>query len=233
MEESNPKTNNKYKEFSLTGELINQYITKCLNMGNTLAGELLVKKNFNLCTKMTLLPSGFDPTNIKNYSYGGIFPAGPASPEEIEKVRKRLNLGPSARIEAVGSGPSRAWLINKIAEYLGKDKNRLVIFEDACASPTDPWIQRTNTEIYIFKEEVYHGLFSECANDKQYIEKTIKRAESAYLLIGVMSLLFDRKSMLTKQLNLDIIKNIAENTIAVILRAFDGEGYIICSFRNE
>jgi hypothetical protein len=230
MEKFNPKTDNEYKEFSLTGELVNQYITKCLNMGNTLAGKLLAKKNFNLYTKTTLLPSGFDPTSIKNYSYGGIFPVGPASPEEIEKVRKRLNLGPSARIEAVGGGPSRAWLINKIAEYLGKDKNRLVIFENACARPTDPWIQRTNTEIYIFKEEVYHGLFSECVDDKQYIEQTIKRAQSAYLLIGVMSLLPDKKSVLTKQLTLDMIKRIADGTKAVILRAFDGEGYIICSF---
>jgi hypothetical protein len=230
MEEDNLKTNNECKEFLLTGELVNQYITECLNMGNTLAGELLVKNNFNLCTKTTFLPSGFDPTTIKNYSDGGIFPARPASPEEIEKVRKRLNLGPLARIEAVGKGPSRAWLINKIAEYLGKDKNILVIFENACASPTDPWIQSTNTEIYVFKKEVYHGLFSECANDKQHIEQTIKKAESAYLLIGVMSLLIDKESVLDKQLNLDNIKGIANNTKAIILRAFDGEGYIICSF---
>jgi len=228
MEERNIQTD-EYKGFSLTGELVNQYITECLNMGNTLAGELLVKKNFNLCTKTTFLPSGFDLTTIKNYSYGGIFPARVASPEEIEKVRKRLNLGPSARIEAVGDGPSRAWLVNKIAEHLSKDKNRLVIFEDANASPTDPWIQRTNTEIYAFEKEVYHGLFSEHANNKQYIEQTIKRAES-YLLIGVMSFFTDKETVLTKQLTLDIIREIADNTKAIILKAFDGEGYILCSF---
>jgi len=229
MEKWNPKTNNEYKEFSLTGELVNQYITECLNMGNALAGELLVKKNFNLCTKTTFLPSGFNPTNIKNYSYGGIFPAGHASPEEIEKVRKRLNLGPSARIEKKGGSSSRVWLINKIAEYLSEDKNRLVIFENACASPTDPWIQRTNTEIYAFEKEVYHGLFSEHANNKQYIEQIIKRA-SSYLLIGVMSFFADKETVLTKQLTLDIIREIADNTKAIILKAFDGEGYILCSF---
>jgi GTP:adenosylcobinamide-phosphate guanylyltransferase len=122
------------------------------------------------------------------------------------------------------------WLINKITEYLSADKNRLVVFENVCAKPTSPWIQKTNIKIHAFKEEVYHALGSGYVNDKQHIEKTLKHTKSVFLFVGVMSYLSDKECVLPKQLDIDIIRDIAKNTKAIILEAFDGEGYIICTF---
>ena len=225
--------NSKYQEFVLKGELIDQYALECLNGGNTLARELLRVKNIKSAEKTTLLPSEFDPQSIEKYSYGGVFERNEAVPmEKIEEIRKEMNLGPSAVIEAVEDGPSKKWLIDKLVEYLGTDKDRLVIFENAIAEPLAPYIQKDLTNVYFFEEEVYHALGAEDSSDKKHIEKVIRRAES-YMLVGAMSFVPDKESILTKQLSLETIKAIAENTMAVISRAFDGEGYVICTLGGE
>lgn len=225
MEQWNP--NNEFKEVVLKGEMVDEFIAECLDMGNTLAQVLLRTKDIKKATKITLLPSGFDPTTIKNYSYGGVFPSRPASPEEAEKIRKHLSIfGPFAKFEAVESGPSRAWLISNITAYLSENEKRIVIFENARAEPTDPWILKTGTKIYAFQKEVYHGLLPEHASDNKYIEFVIKKSQSAHLLIGVMSLAPET----LEPLSLSKIEQIAENAETLILRAFDGEGYVICRF---
>jgi hypothetical protein len=112
----------------------------------------------------------------------------------------------------------------EIRTFLDAGKERLCIFEDASAEPSDPFLKFIDTRFLTFERSVYHVI---CPDDSdEQILKTIGRAHS-WLFIGVMTsgpLEWEISSR--PVLTLDEIRIFAENSVRIILGAYDGEGYI-------
>lgn len=115
-----------------------------------------------------------------------------------------------------------------VQQFLSQGKNKICIFEDANAEPTDPYLQRRPDLPWLgFKNEVYHILDSN-RNDKKLVNEVIRYAQS-WLTIGALTSFpggFEFQFS-THKIEENVLKILAQNTVSIILGAYDGEGYLI------
>ena len=121
-----------------------------------------------------------------------------------------------------------------VQEFLNRSDKRIGLFESAVAKPTDGFLSTPNAKdlrVMTFQEDVYYLLKEN--DDREMIDKTLQYAKS-YLVLGVLVHLTDKdkflfldEDSLRKELTLDQLKVLANQTEKIIIGAYDGEGYLI------
>ena len=192
-----------YKIFYLS-ESANDYLKYILDYPKKMPELLRQIKDINKTTKTTYLPIGTDKKIIEDRYQGG----------------------------AIASrGPTFQWLVKKIQAFLSIDNNKVVIWEHGAAKKTDPWIARAKSTCFsYYNDEVY--LFAKYLSDKKFIEDTIKHAEVAWRLLGIMTSLSADYQLLPQELNDELFQILVNNTEHIFISAFDGEGYILFTFED-
>lgn len=215
-----------YKEITLGPEAVH-YIRDRLAEGKTLAKFLLDRADLNKGRVTTFLPSNADLSKINNFSRGGVLPA---PPPETHHHYTTPDGTKTVMVPVPGTGTHLAAMIQ---EFLEQGDARICLFESAVAKPTDGFLSTPNAKdlrVLPFQEDVYYLLKQQ--DDREKIDKTLRYAKS-YLVLGVLvhlskdkGLLLDEDS-LRKELTLDELKVLAEETEKIIVGAYDGEGYLI------
>jgi hypothetical protein len=121
-------------------------------------------------------------------------------------------------------------LITVIENYLKLGDSTFSIFENALASPSDPWLKHTEIHTLTCGRSIYHILSPE-QTSRPLIERTMKRSNSiSPPLMGVLAR-FPKPTGFHSggSLGLAELRKIAGHTEKLIVGAYDGEGYLIWS----
>jgi len=199
---------NAHREIEFGAEGIG-YVTKCLELGKTLSKLLLQIRDLNTGRVVTRLPSDLDDATAKDFETGGKLP--PLSP-------RTTTLQPVPNTDLL--------LSEEIQVFLAAGDRNVCIFEDASASPSDPFLHSLDTRYVTFEDEVYH-LLCQADKDQDSILATVRRAHS-WLFIGVLTSAppgvdLCSEGVLTKSL----LKFLAEEARKIVVGAYDGEAYLI------
>ncbi|MDP2735990.1 MAG: hypothetical protein Q8P12_07345 [bacterium] len=186
-------------------EVAKVYALERLSNGNRFSRELLPLIDKKKGHIRSFLPRSSLPKAIENPRFGGI----------------------------TVSEQSRSWLVGEIAKFLEGGKNRLVVMENAVARPGDPVLDTTLSCWAAYEDEIFHLLRSQ-EYKLSDIHEIIEEAESPHILIGALVRLNSDplESEEPRRLTLQDLKRLAQGTMAIIVAAFDGEGYLLWSFEN-
>lgn len=195
-------TSMKYRECKL-GTWIVPHIIEDLYVIQDLAKKVLEYKDIQNSIRTTFIPENWDMQILE---------------------REYLELDTSRSI-------TLSWLVRKVQEFVLLKDNHIVIFEDSGASPSDSWIKRKKVPIISFKDEVLYDVSRKNAHSLDYTEQRIEEAEGASYLFGIMSSPPKSYLPLATTIDEDIIEVLAKRCESMIVSAFDGTGYIICSFK--
>ena len=215
-----------YKEITLGPEAVD-YIKDRLAEGKNLAKFLLDRGDLNQGRVTTFLPSNADLSKINNFSRGGVLPAPP--PET-----HRHNTTPDGtRTVMVPVPDTGTELAAMIQGFLKQGDARICLFESAVAKPTDGFFSTPNAKdlcVLTLDENVYFLLKEN--DDRDMIDKTLRYAKSFRVLGVLVHLSKDKfldEDFVRKELTLDEMKALAEDTEKIVVGAYDGEGYLIWS----
>jgi hypothetical protein len=200
-----------------------RYVRVSLEGGKEFSKYLLEVLDLESGKLSTFLPSGLTFEQVNQFSYGGKFPQ---PPDEKHTTVRLWN----AQLKAVPTPSMNGVLISVIEAHLKSGSNALCIFENALASPGDPWLKGTEIQTVTSESSVYHFLTPERL-DRDLIELTVKGAKSIRPpLIGVLAR-FPTPTGFHSEGSLDLAElcMIAGQTEKLIVGAYDGEGYLIWS----
>jgi len=129
----------------------------------------------------------------------------------------------------MGLGPPTEWLAGQIAAFLSGGDDRVCILEDTCSRPDDAWLKsQTDVSVAVYGVQVYQ-MIPAGRGEPNIIAHTLGTADSAWGLIGVMTT--DPNLQDTSPRRVDVgpetIRTWAAGAKAVILSAYDGEGWIV------
>jgi hypothetical protein len=201
MEKDFMVKNNNCREHVLP-ESANKYILDQLDNSGLLGKLLREEKNVQKAKKVTYLREGISDNALEDYEWG--------NPPN-------------------GYGHTLEWLVAKSKDFLVLGKKRIILLQHRLAKPSDPWFEKTGTRITSFKEEVYLDIYAEEVKQADYIRQRIREAD-AHFFIGVMSSLPEGIELLPKKLDEATLLNLVKQTEHLIVGAYDGCGYILCSF---
>lgn len=196
--------NNNCREYILP-ESSNKYILCRLENCGYLGKLLREVKNVPTAKKVTYLREGISNNALEDYEWG--------NPPN-------------------GYGHTLEWLVAKSKDFLMLGKERIILLQHSLAKPSDPWIEKTRTRIISFKDEVYLDIYAEEGRRMDYIGQRIRDAETPFF-IGIMSSLPEEIELLPKELNEATFLYLVKQTKHLIVGAYDGCGYILCSFNKE
>ncbi len=215
-----------YKEITLGPEAVD-YIRDLLAEGKTLGKFLLDRGDLNKGRVTTFLPSEADLSKVNNFSRGGVLPT---PPPETHHHFTAPDGTKTVMVPVLGTGKQLAAMIQ---EFLGGNDERICLFESAVAKPTDGFLSTPNAKdlrVLSFQENVYYLLKQQ--DDREKIEKALRYAKS-FRVLGVLVHLSKDKFLdedsVRKELTLDELKVLAEETEKIVVGAYDGEGYLIWS----
>jgi len=213
-----------YKEITLGPEAVD-YIRDRLAEGKTLAKFLLDRGDLNKGRVTTFLPSEADLSKVNNFSRGGVLPTPP--PE----THHHYTAPDGTKTVMVPVPDTSTELAAMIQGFLQQGDARICLFESAVAKPTDGFLSTPNAKdlrVLSFQENVYYLLKRQ--DDREKIEKTLRYAKS-FRVLGVLVHLSKDKFLdedsVRKELTLDELKVLAEETEKIVVGAYDGEGYLI------
>jgi hypothetical protein len=190
-----------YREYQLPLWIV-PHIIEDLYMIGDLAQKVLEYKDIQTSTRTTFVPNDWDEKTIE---------------------RDYLNIDTSRSI-------TLSWLSRKVQEFVFLGDDHIVISEDPSAHPSDSWIKKKKVPIISFKNEVLYEVYGKSAESLEYIEQRIRIAEGASYLFGIMSSLPKSYLPLAATIDENIIELLAKRCESMFVSAFDGTGYIICSF---
>ncbi|MBN2240863.1 MAG: hypothetical protein JW712_13910 [Dehalococcoidales bacterium] len=214
---------NAYKEISLNIHKSTQYLTNCLLCGHTLSNSILNFFNLDDGHISTSIPINGDETNVYDFTHGRIFPEIQES--EWQKLKDKDNSN------AVWVPVQRVLkpVVDTIHRYLSDNPSGVCIVDETLAKSTDKWLQRIETKILVYNDEVYHYV--------DYSRRTIKEIEEMISnspgfwppFIGVLTTIPAemKKLIIGKEIHQDILNVAAKQTKKIIVSAYDGEGYLI------
>lgn len=171
----------------------------------------------------TFLPSGLTFEQVNQFCYGGKFPQPPAEQHKTVRFWGR-------DLKAVPTPNAFDELISVIENYLKSGDSTFSIFENALASPSDPWLKHTEIHTLTCGPSIYHFLSPE-QTSRHLIERTVNGSNSiSPPLMGVLAR-FPKPTGFHSEgsLGLSELSKIAEQTEKLIVGAYDGEGYLIWS----
>jgi len=167
-----------------------------------LAQKVLEYKDIQTSTKTTFIPDNWDVKTVE---------------------RDYLNLDTS-------SNTTMSWLARKIQEFVLLKDDHIVILENPSANPRDPWVERIKIPFIPFKDEILLDVYNRNAENIEYIKQRIRIAKGPSYLFGIMSSLPKSYLPLAATIDENIIELLAKRCESMFVSAFDGTGYIICSF---
>lgn len=200
------------------------YIRDCLANGKTLARYLLQRPDLESGTVTTFLPSDVGKEAATQFKWGGKLRRDPAT-----FVYRTEPDGSRTRWEPVPN--TDPWLVSIIQAFLRAAEDRVCIFENALARPSDPVLSRSESRVLVFDNEVYHFL-SAADWASTIIAQAIREAGCPYPpLIGAMASAADEAGFSGegRQISSAQLKVLAERTEKIVIGAYDGEGYLIWS----
>ena len=215
-----------YKEITLGPEAVD-YVRDRLVTGKTLAKLLLDRGDLDKGKITAFLPTDADLSKVNNFSRGGVLPAPP-----LETYHHYTTPDGTKTVMAPVPGTSNQ-LAAMVQEFLNRSDKRIGLFESAVAKPTDGFLSTPNAKdlrVLSFQGNVYYLLKHQDNSEK--IEKTLRYAKS-FRALGVLVHLSKDKFLpfgedsVPKELTLDELKVLAEETEKMIIGAYDGEGYLI------
>jgi hypothetical protein len=118
-------------------------------------------------------------------------------------------------------------LINAIIKYISSDPNNFCIIEEPVAKPNDKHFLTVSIPYKILEEEIYY-IFSSKENDFQKINEAIKLGTGHYFLC-ILSKARDIELESTDsiKINKDFILKLLFQVEMIIVKAYDGQGYLI------
>jgi hypothetical protein len=127
---------------------------------------------------------------------------------------------------------TQSWIAGRIKQFLIAEDDHVVILEHSFANPNDPWIESKKVPIVSFKDDVLIDIYGKNAEDFNYIRARISHADCGMCSFGIMSSLPKSYLPLPKTIDENTIDLLAKRCESMIVSAFDGTGYIICSFEQ-
>ncbi len=129
----------------------------------------------------------------------------------------------------VDSEASRTQQIDLIVAHLASSADAIAVFEDRVARPSDPIMARCPTKVLTVDDEVYHLLDHRDAN-AHAVEVTSSWQASAAGELVVLSCCDPAPALeFPAQTTQDQLRVIADDTRAILVDVFDGEGFAIWS----
>ncbi len=197
------------------------YIRGRLSEGRTLS-KLLLHLNMEAGTAWSYLPAGIDDETAHDLTRGVVAPLDP-------KAGHRTGTGIMIPVPT----PSRPLILEMIRQFLLAHSGACCIFEHALARATDQWLaHETGYAPYLtFDDEVYFFLSGRDRSvDDSRIGVVMDRAQS-YLLTGILTIAPEGFGPLRFRqiVTFDQLRALADSVQAIILGAYDGQGYIIWS----
>jgi hypothetical protein len=212
-----------FEQYTLDARAV-EYIRRCLGKGNTLAREILAKTDLSGGDLTTLLPANVDKEKIYDFRSGGKIPMA----DESQWVRRPGML--AIPLTDISIYPAAV-----VAQFLKEDPYHFCICEDSLAEPTDLWITKSTLRIYTFNKEVY-AILLPTDNRRSKILETIRSGRTSQLFIAAMTsmsqndlILQDSRGMFS-QVQLSYF---AHHIQALVIGAYDGEGYLIWKRRSS
>lgn len=203
-----------------------EYIRECLADGNTFAQLLLAGMDLDAGQTITVLPQEVGDESAREFRTGGKLPVPPHA--------QKVFAGPDGSQWRMEPKPSmELHLVTTIREFLGAESERIVMFENHSASPGDPFLARSGTQILVHQDEVYHFLISD-DHEPAKIVQTVRVAESPHLFICAMTSVSNRDSWpsQTGKVTREELENLVKRTERIVIGAYDGEGYLFWSRRS-
>jgi len=117
------------------------------------------------------------------------------------------------------------WLVDTMLATMRAHMPAVSIFENACASPTDPWLQRARSTLWYVGDEVYHFCTS---LDRMALSTALIEAGDYPLIaaVGPLTVAATAEDASAR------IRAIAESAYMAVLSAYDGESYLVWSLSD-
>jgi len=199
------------------------YVKDCLREGLTLAHHIL-SRDLDHGYVRTFLPA--EPVTqgtIADYRTGGKFPPSPES--------EWRTVPGGVMVPIVGADSA---LVDLIRTFLTQSSERLCVFEDALAKPSDPCMS-ASTSYMVFGDEVYHIVTAEYGDSSQIREKLVE-AKSIPIFIGLMTSWgpdCPRTFTTGQSFSPTCLEQLAQRAETIIVGAYDGESYIVWEQRSK
>ncbi len=202
------------REFGLGAEGL-QYVASHLTWGHTFSKCVLERVDLSKGDVVTHLPPTVPAVEVVKFDQGGKLPTPPR--ETWLKTEGGV---------AIPIPNTLPHLTKAISAFLSTPGG-ICLLENADASRSDPWLERCESRIAFFDDEVYHVL--EATTDEEMIDLSIRRAQSAWTFVGALASLSDRLSLPADrgELTLEFLRSLAERVEQVFVGAYDLEGYVI------
>lgn len=194
------------------------YVVECLKKGKSLASKLLLYIDFKQGSAKTFAPAQLDAPALAAFRTGGKFPTAPK--EDWQQLK-----GGGVAVPIINADD---YLARAIHDFLALSDQRLCIFENALAHPTDPYVHRLSSAISVFEQDVYHTLTA--GDDLSRIQQTVREAGSIPIFIGAMtSWHAECPKVLSQHVSLtpSCLSGLAQLAQGVIVGAYDGESYVL------
>jgi hypothetical protein len=198
-----------FREYVL-GPKANGYIGDCLEYGHSLTRHLRRGRDLVNGRVVTRLAPEANTDELDKFEWGGKYPES-----------------------SIGRHPNSVDdLASYILDFLQSGEGRICVFENHLGRRTDPWLLQAESRVHFFGEEVYHVVSAEVV-DLDSIKAAINEAEDVTLLIGVLSVWPEgsRLSPERREITDEELRALAEGAEKIIVRAYDGEGYLIWTKR--
>lgn len=201
------------------GESARSYVSDTFAIGGVLSKRLLRVSDLISGRIFTLLPEGANREAVKFYRYGGVLPQ--SSEPETSFIDE------NGHIISVRRTPTlEAFLKEVILGYLHEYKDRLVILEDVIATPSDLRLTRNDLlakHVLTYQNEVYYGLADGCAPEA--VDAAIRTACTSWHFLGVFIKTVG-VAQLPRVITEEMLSLWISNVIAIVVGAYDGEGFI-------
>lgn len=176
------------------------FVDARLQVGNTLARMVAERWRARGDHCVSRLPANQSPESVTRFNDGG-----------------------------VGNGEeSRRWLTGIIQAHLASGPKALVVLEDALARRGDQFLGGLESGAHYYGDEVYR-LLTAASSSEPAIRGALRDTESPHQLICVFTRGSDSLGCPAVEIEYSELQAWAELVEAVAVKAYDDQGYIVCS----
>ncbi len=188
-----------HRDYRLSTES-GDYVNARLRAGNALASAVAERYRASGDECATRLPDGVAPEVLVKFTEGG----------------------------TGDSDESDRWLVEIIQAYLSEGADRAVVVEDALSRRGDAVLDRLQSRVRFYNDEVYRVL-TPSDNSDYAIKVTLSEADASYQLVCVFTRTPGNADDSCDEIKQEELESWCDATEAVAVRAYDGEGYVFCS----
>lgn len=202
-----------YKLDSRAQEYLRKYLRE-LGATTTIAQLLLARLDLNAGTMTTYAPREIDLERLHAFiDYG--FMGQPLKQAGISLTKMKI------------APVYDFWLIPMIRDFLAKREDHFCIFSEISARAGDRLVDRTLTNLAIYKQELYHFIDSTNVS-KESIDQVFSWIDNLFIVGVLTSLPVGHHSLQHKEtISLPILEQIVDRTEKIIVSAYDGEGNLV------